>query len=208
MAMIKRIFLMMCMTVCIALTVAAQEEQDVSEYNEVYAKDAVEDSIHALVPLQGESAKNAFYVNVPKQLNLKDNVFVVNNSSCVILQMMAAVDYDGTGNYVTLGQASFLNRGGEAKIASFDDNKLKNVRGKNLVLKVKGAKIKNNVGNGGAQVNVDTPFGSVQVVNRSLSYEDVKNIDESQITYEFKVTLRESHHDLYILVEDKDILNF
>lgn len=149
--------------------------------------------------------KGVFFVQIPSKLNIKDNIFVQNRSPYLILQMVVAVQTDD-GRYEPIGNASYLNSGKVAKIASYDDNKLKKLRGKTLLIKAKGAKV--NLLSSGTDVAVSTPFGSVGVNGSKISAEDVAKITDDQITYDFSATVFESEHDLYIQLEGKDILDF
>ncbi len=149
--------------------------------------------------------KGVIHTQIPSNLNIKDNIIVQNKSPYLILQMVLALDAGG-GNYYTIGQASYIPSGGAEEIASFSDNKLKKLRGLPAVLKVKGAKI--NPRTEGANVDVYTPYGSVNVHNRKVNAEDVKDIDESKITYDFRARMFEADHDLYIQIESVDVLDF
>lgn len=184
----KRLLLTICILLCTAATMAAQTES-------------------AAAPADSTQKKMAGVIRmtIPPKLNIKDNIYIQNKSPYLILQMVLALD-TGDGSYSTIGRASYVPSNGREKIASFDDNKLKKLRGLPVVLKVKGAKI--NPRTEGANVDVYIPFGSVNVHNKKPNPEDIKDIDESKITYDFRAFMFESDHDLYIQIEAQDALDF
>lgn len=135
-------------------------------------------------------------VNVPSKMAIKDCIFLRNNSKYYIIQMAVAIEHD-PGDYEVIGQASYVPVGKTVKIANFDDNGLKKLRGKNLVVKIKGAKVdKQNVG---GNIDINASWDNVGTQN---GY----NID--QVTYEFNVRLSEKDHDLYITAESNGALDF
>lgn len=188
----KLLFLVTAMV--FTMTVAAQNADEMYGKKEKGAVKAV----------PSEEA-GVLQVTIPSKMNIKDFVFVQNLSTNLILQMAVVVE-EGKGNYQTVGLASYLPSGRVAKIASFDDNGLRKLRGKKLLIKIKGAKI--NPMQEGTDVVVNSPWGNVFVDGGKLDAEELKNIDESKITYDFSAILYEKEHDLYIRVESKKIMDF
>ena len=186
----KKLFFLI-FAVCFAGLVSAQEKNDSTQ-----KRVSVENV---------DKTKGAFFIEVPKKLNIKDKIFVQNNTQYLILQMVVAVDY-GDGNFVSVGNASYIGSNVAVEIASFSDNSLKHLRGKRLLIKVKGVKINPIVD--GAKVNVNTPLAHVHVDTREIDKDFLKDIDESQITYDFHARLYENSHDLYIDIQPKDVLDF
>lgn len=111
------------------------------------------------------------YIKVPSNLKVNDKIFLVNQSTYQILQ--AAVVLIDNGITVQLGRAMNVSPGCKYEMASFDNNWLKNIRGKTLGIKVKGQE--------------DTNISSEAKTNQ-------------ETTYDFNVTLLEDSHDLYIIV--------
>lgn len=154
---------------------------------------------------QGGQGNGLFSVTVPTKLNIKDKVFVQNKSPYFILQMVVAVKNDD-GTTTTIGVASNLAPGKATEIASYDNNKLKRLRGCELVIKAKGKKV--NVALDGADVDVHTPYGQVKVDNQHIRAEDWEKIENAETTYSFRARLFEENHDLYIQMEGLDALDF
>ena len=200
----KKVALLLCALLSTCGVMAQSEVED-----DVYAKRAdkqpavaaaVNDTVKANAP------KGAFFIQIPQNLRIKDNVYVQNRSPYFVLQMLVAVDMVGNGDFVPIGQTSYLPTGRAVKVASYDDNNLRKLRGKTLMIKVKGAKV--NPASSGAQVDVYTPYGSVNVDNRKVDMEVVKNIKPEDVTYDFHAHVFEQDHDLYIQLEGKDMLDF
>lgn len=135
------------------------------------------------------------YVTVPQNLKIKDKIFLVNKSPYLIIQAMVALP-QGNGNFEPLGTANILAPDETSQIASYDNNWLKNLRGKTLSIKVKGAK----VFAGQSRTGVGTPMGGVGVSHTEINSELLNNIDPKDITYSFNVKFYEANHDLYIEV--------
>lgn len=125
-------------------------------------------------------------VTVPATLNIKDYVFVVNKSPYLIARMAVAVD-EGDGNFTTIGSTAYLANGKTVELASYDDNKLKQLRGKDLLIKIKG---------------YTTPSAA-----DAFGGED-DDEDSRKVTYDFAVKLSEQNHDLYITVEGASVMDF
>lgn len=198
----KRILLIVCAMLSACGVMAQNDTDDV--YNVRQEKTVV--TAEATDTAKDDRTKGVFFMQIPRNLNIKDNVFVQNRSPYFIMQMVVAVDMVGNGDFIPIGQASYVPVGKAVKIASYDDNNLRRLRGKTLLFKVKGAKV--NPSSSGAQVDVYTPYGSVNVDNRRVDMDVVKNIKPSDITYDFRARVFESDHDLYIQLESKDLLDF
>lgn len=153
------------------------------------------------------SSNNVLEVTVPSNLKIKDKIFLVNKSPYLILQAMVALPQLNSG-YELLGSATYLAANESATIASYDNNWLKNLRGKTIAIKVKGAK----VFTGENRTGVATPIGGVGVAHTEISSDLVNNIDPKDITYSFDVKMHEEDHDLYIEVyykgDGKNIMDF
>lgn len=163
-------------------------------------------SLFAIIPLvvfaqetkDSVAQENAhvFYVDVPKQLNIKDKIIVRNRSPYLIMQAVVALADNGI--LTPLGTISHIVQGEACTVVSFKDNGLKKLRGKTIAIKVKGAKIfagqnKTNVGFGSS-----FGFGGISVGRKELPADVVNNIKPEDITYNFDASLFESSHDLYI----------
>ena len=124
---------------------------------------------------------NVIILNVGK-LNVKDKIFLTNKSALFIQQaMIGYINKDA--RFEIIGARANISPG--EKLASFDDNELKKVRRKALVIKVKASK--------------------------PQSEKDVNGEKQSEVTYDFDATLSENRHDLYIdiiYMKDDDMLNF
>ena len=130
------------------------------------------------------------YMTVPQKLKINDKIFLSNKSPNTIVQAaVGLLQYDGTT--IPLGTASMVGPGQLFEMASFNGNWLRNIRGRIIGIKMKGLK----------GVSVDA--------NLSQSL-DLKEIDPSQITYDFMPMLTEKDHDLYITVssETMGLLDF
>lgn len=199
----KKLVMTLCTALCTCNLMAQSTVEDDVYAASSSAKETMQTADTARASVKD---KGVYFMQIPKNFRINDNVFVINRSPYLIVQMLMAVDMIGNGDYVPVGQASYVPTGQRVKIASYDDNKLKRLRGKNVLVKVKGAKI--NPMTNGAQVDVYTPYGSVNVDNRRVDAETIKNIKDSDITYEFRARLFEQDHDLYIQIEGKNMLDF
>ncbi len=195
---------MCCAMLSVCGAMAQSETDDV--YNARQEKEKPVVTAETTDTAKDDRTKGVFFMPIPKNLNIKDNIFVQNRSPYFIVQMVVAVDMMGNGDFIPIGQAAYVPTGKAVKIASYDDNDLRKLRGKTLLFKVKGAKV--NPASSGAQVDVYTPYGSVNVDNRRVDMEVVKNIKASDITYDFRARVFEQDHDLYIQLEGKDLLDF
>ena len=126
---------------------------------------------------------NVIILNVGK-LNVKDKIFLTNKSALFIQQaMIGYINKDA--RFEIIGARANISPGEKLELASFDDNELKKVRRKALVIKVKASK--------------------------PQSEKDVNGEKPSEVTYDFDATLSENRHDLYIdiiYMKDDDMLNF
>jgi len=150
---------------------------------------------------------HVIYKTVPKKLKIKDKIIIENNSPYYILQMVVAIP-DAEGKLQMLGSASYIAPNETFTMSSFKNNWLKNIRNKQIAIKIKGAKLIVGEQN---QTQVWTPYGSVGVGHKELDPEVLNNIKPSDITYNFDVSMYENRHDLYLQVITKDgdsILDF
>lgn len=98
-------------------------------------------------------------------------------------------------------------------MASYDNNWLKNVRGKKIAIKIKGVKkvLGDTSSTGVVGGSMATgPFG-VGVSHSELKADEINNIDPSLITYDFSASIAEQDHDLYITITSgstKDAFDF
>lgn len=134
-------------------------------------------------------------VAIPKSLNIKDNIFLVNKSPYLILQAMVALPQPD-GNFEPVGTTTLLAADERALIASYANNGLKRLRGTTIAVKVKGAKVIA----GQKRTGVVTPMGDVGAATTEISPDLVNNIDPKDVTYDYDVRIYEAHHDLYIEV--------
>lgn len=125
-------------------------------------------------------------VTVPETLKIKDYVFVENKSPYMIARMAVAVD-NGDGSYTTVGTLTYVPTGKTVELASFDDNKLKELRGRELLIKIKGY----------STPGMPDPFG-----------DENAGEDNREETYDFSVRLSEQNHDLYITVQGASPMDF
>ncbi|MCC8038296.1 MAG: hypothetical protein LIP02_09230 [Bacteroidales bacterium] len=83
---------------------------------------------------------NVIHITIPKKLNIKDKVFLVNKTKGTIEK--AAIVLEENGTTTTVGFANNVGPGDVFEVASYQDNKLKKLKGKNLLIKIKGEKAK------------------------------------------------------------------
>jgi hypothetical protein len=113
-----------------------------------------------------------------------------------------AVEEDG--QYKVLGSASYISPNGRAEIASFDNNKLKKLRGKKLAIKAKGVNQmmgdKESSTSKRVYENSDgTGFNTVTEGHDVIHTKAVNKLDpDLKVVYDFTVNLMEESHDLYI----------
>lgn len=129
-------------------------------------------------------------LDIPQKMNIKDNIIVQNLSPYIIVQMAIATD-EGNGKLQQVASGSFISSGEKKRVANFRDNGLKKLRGKRLVIKLKGAKIST------ASMNSD-----------GTAPTNEKEIAPSLTTNDFKASLFEADHDLYIKVENDNFMDF
>lgn len=145
-------------------------------------------------------SKDVIFLQVPKKLNIKDKIFLVNHSQTTILQAVVAIVSDDT--LTPIGNATLVSPGGRFEMASFSDNNLKKLKGQKIGIKIKGVKKilgdTNKTGIVGGSLATG-PVG-LGIEHREIKAEELNNIDPSLITYDYKVSLSEQNHDLYITV--------
>lgn len=142
-----------------------------------------------VLSLSSFAQDNIEYRQIPKSWRLKDKIILVNKSPYYILNTTVAI-VEKNGNLIRLGTPSSISVNEEYEYASFDDNRLKSLRGETIAIKTKGLK-------------------------RPINYfENLDNIPSSEVTYDFNYKLFEYHHDLYIEIyysgrtNNKDIMDF
>lgn len=122
--------------------------------------------------------QNIIYKVVPKKnFMIKDKIIIVNKSPYHILQVVVAVTLHD-GSFHPLGSATYIAPGEVSELASFTNNYLSKLKGRQIAIKAKGAKL--------------------LIGENSQNSDLIRNIKPSDITYDFEVKLYESHHDLYI----------
>ena len=140
--------------------------------------------------------KNIIYRVIPKKLNIRDKIIIQNKSPYYILQIVVAISNEN-GELDPLGSSTYIAPNETWELASYKDNALKKLKGKNIAIKVKGAKVfigeQNNT-------SVWTPYGSVGVKHKDLDPEIINKLKPEDITYNFDVRFYEDRHDLYIEV--------
>lgn len=143
---------------------------------------------------------HVIYVEVPKKLNIKDKIYLVNRSETTILQ--AVVVLMSGDSYTTIGNASLVSPGSSFEMASYSGNWLKNLKGQTLGIKIKGVKkiIGDTSTTGVAGGSFATGGFGVGVHHREIKAEELNNIDPELINYDYTVRLGEANHDLYITV--------
>jgi hypothetical protein len=154
-------------------------------------------------------SSNIIYVHVPKQLNIKDKIYLVNRSQTTILQ--AAVVLVSGNYYTSLGTATLVMPNCRYEMASFTGNKLKRLKDQTIGVKIKGVKKVlgdiNRTGIAGGSITTGA-FG-LGISHKEIKADELNNLDPSLITYDYSVSLSEENHDLYITVTNgKDVLDF
>ncbi len=184
----KKILLLLCLACC-GMAAAAQDG----------AGKTGNDSTRA--------SQGVFYKEIPKRLNIKDKVFLVNRTPFWIVQAMVAVVDDRDGSLTPLGSAALVAPNESWELASFSDNNLKYLRGKRLAIKVKGSRKML----AASRTDVSTPYGSVGVQRRNIDQETLNSLQPEDFVYDFGAVLYEANHDLYIRIVnmgDNGIMDF
>lgn len=118
-----------------------------------------------------DNDKGVIFKQVPKSLDLKDKIIIVNNSAYTIQQ--AAVAMVGEhGGYKPIAGMGKLMPGSSYEMVAYKDNGLAQLRGKIIALKIKGVK----------------------------TDDDGESFVGSKPSYDFQASLAENRHDLYITV--------
>lgn len=183
---------------CVGSVYAQNEAFDDPIYGSPKAKEIEKSAAVDSLPQKKES--NIIYVEVPKKLNIKDKIFLVNRSQTTILQ--AVVVLMSGDSYTTIGNASLVNPGSSFEMASYSGNWLKKLKGQTIGIKIKGVKkvIGDTYTTGVAGGSFATGGFGVGVQHREIKAEELNNIDSELITYDYSVRLAEENHDLYIIV--------
>lgn len=120
---------------------------------------------------------NIVIKEIDKTLDIKDKIFIVNKSQSCINQLAIAI-INAEGKYESVcSMIKDVQPGQTAEIISFSNNELKQLRGRLIVVKIKGSKYSGNQG--------------------GIIKEDIDE-NSSNITYDFDIKLYERRHDLYI----------
>lgn len=124
-----------------------------------------------------QANSNIIIKEIDKTLDIKDKIFIVNKSQSCINQLAIAI-INAEGKYEPIcSMIKDVRPGQTAEIISFTNNELKQLRGRIIVVKIKGSKYSGNKGD--------------------IIKEDIDE-NSSNITYDFDVKLYERRHDLYI----------
>lgn len=178
----------------------AQNEASVDPiYGDAYTKEESK-YLEAKDSIAKVNDNHVIYVEVPKKLNIKDKIFLVNRSGTTILQAVVVLMYGNS--YTTIGNASLVNPGSRFEMASYSNNWLKKLKGQTLGIKIKGVKkvIGETYTTGVAGGSFATGGFCVGVHHQEIKAEELNNIEPELINYDYTVRLGEENHDLYIIV--------
>lgn len=118
-----------------------------------------------------DNDNGVIFKQVPKRLDLKDKIIIVNNSAYTIQQ--AAVALVGEhGGYKPIAGMGKLMPGNSYELVAYKDNGLAQLRGKIIALKIKGVK----------------------------ADDEGESFVGTKPSYDFQASLAEDRHDLYITV--------
>jgi hypothetical protein len=142
------------------------------------------------------------YVHVPKQLNIKDKIYLVNRSQTTILQAAVVLVSVSGANYTSLGSATLVMPNCRYEMASFSGNKLKRLKDQTIGVKIKGVKkVLGDINRTGiAGGSYATGAFGLGISHKEIKADELNNLDPSLITYDYSVSLSEENHDLYITV--------
>ena len=122
---------------------------------------------------------NVIIKQVPQKFKINDKIILVNKSPYHILQAVIALCKEN-GDYLPLAApATSIASNQEVEYASFEYNRLKQLKGRNIAIKVKALK---------------RPIEQI---------DDLDSVNPEDITYNFDVTLSENRHDLIITISSK-----
>jgi len=144
-------------------------------------------------------------LTVPSNLNIKDKIILVNKSSCTILR--AVLVLADIKDKQVLGTCNIVVPEGHVTMAEYSRNGLRQLRGRKLGIKVKGYtkmlvdNSSTSIGGGGIGTGGIGVFG-VGVSHSEVRAEDINNLSDENITYDFSASLSENNHDLYIYIFD------
>lgn len=74
---------------------------------------------------------NVIYLDVPAKMKINDKIFLENKSPYSVLQAVVVL----VESKKTIGSTLYVNPGRRSEMASYDNNWLKNVRGKKIAIK-------------------------------------------------------------------------
>lgn len=108
------------------------EETQSSDY-----KVQLSENDHNLLVEVYSNDKGVIFKKIPKDLDIKDKIFIVNRSSYTIVH--AAVAYLGSnGTYIPIASMDKLAPGETHELIAYSDNELRDLCGKVIAIKVKG----------------------------------------------------------------------
>ncbi len=147
---------------------------------------------------------NLIVMTVPTDFKIKDKIILVNKSSCTILR--AVVVYADTPDRHVLGTCNIVTPGSYVTLAEFTRNSLKYLRGRTIGIKVKGFKKRlldqSTTTVGGAAGALWGPSFIAGSSHVDIKADDINNIKDEDVTYEFSASIHEANHDLYIHIYD------
>ena len=143
-------------------------------------------------------------LEVPSDFRIKDKIKLVNKSTCTILRAVVVLA-DVEDQQVVLGTCNIVEPEGYITLADFERNGLRALRGRTIGIKVKGYSKMLIDQKGTAIGGFSGGTGGVVIGIRSVDIkaEDINNLPEEYITYDFSATISEANHDLYIKIYDK-----
>lgn len=157
---------------------------------------------------------NIIYATIPTNFELKDKVFLCNYSPYTILQSVVATNNEPIEK---IGECQFVGPNASVQLIDYKRSGLKRLIGQELAIKIKGIKQvltrthTPSAGNGVIGNLISDVFGKV-LTTTEVDPELVNNMDSTKITYDFRVTLSEENHDLYINVyantNKEDLMDF
>jgi len=165
------ILLLLALLTMLPCTLTAQKKK-------AYSLSEREKKTHAVMDSLRQADPTIIIKTIPN-LHINDNVVVINRTNDLIMQ--TAIAYvDEYGLLQQLGMTGSLPSGQKMKVASFSNNRLKNLRLRPLFMKIKGVK---------TAANASEP-------------------NAEEIRYDYKVNFSEIRHDLYIEIMNNDFMDF
>lgn len=144
-------------------------------------------------------------LDVPYDFNIKDRTILVNKSSCTILRSVLVLA--DIPEKQVLGTCNIVVPGGSVELADYERNGLRLLKGRKIGIKVKGYtkmlldRSSTAIGGGGIGTCGIGVFG-VGISHVDVKADDINNIPDELVTYDFSASLSEENHDLYINIHD------